>query len=266
MSEVLLKEQGITVHIITEDELDSGSLAVIASNAMDNALAERSIEAGEESSGVAMPPLKMSKPMPVKKEESTKVVQLPNRQQDRPVIRDRLPNEVRPGDYDLIQAETEKVLIRCPECGQAHAAIIQANGSVYVLEKLKGEFKPIMESQIGDGIDGAEFMKSVSKQDDETELDYYLSMQKSVPMDDNDFAVTPETEVFCPVCHKSNALKIWDAAWRDPAILGIEYNHVCDVCGGEMDSVPTAEGRIMMVCEHCGHKEALSDDNSISKR
>ena len=251
MSEVLLKEQGVTVHIITDDELDTGELAIIAANAMDNTLAERSIENDNAESNVT--------PVQNIKQETGKVVQLPQKKtsEDRPVIRDRLPNEIRPGDYQLEQAQTERILIRCPECGQAHCAAVQADGSIYILEKLNGEFKPVMESQIGDGVEGVEFLNSISRNDDESALDYYLSMQQCKPMNNDDFAVTPETEIFCPVCHKSNALKMWDAAWRDPATVGIEYNHVCDVCGGEMDSVPTAEGRIMMVCDKCGYKEAL---------
>ena len=83
-------------------------------------------------------------------EEQEETQQIPEVKQpiERPAIRSRIPNNViNIEDLSLKQAVTENALVRCPNCGQAHALIVRDNTGLYLMRKdyEKNEFVVISE-------------------------------------------------------------------------------------------------------------------------
>lgn len=161
-------------------------------------------------------------------------------------IRERLPNSVDIKDLDIKQAVKESALVRCPNCGQSHVLVVRAGNSMYIMRKdyAKKEFVLILELEDGAGLSDMVLKDGVSKKD------YFDDIQGIHPMDDKDFAVDDDTEIFCPVCKKSSSFHSWKDAYENP-LHYFETEHLCDACGGETVDKILSNKKIIK-CEKCG--------------
>lgn len=168
---------------------------------------------------------------------------------ERPAFRDRLPNNVVDvKDLTVKQAVTENALVRCPECGQAHAIIVKSGVTMYLMRKDydKNEFIVIAELPADD----AKALMGVCWTETTSRLDYFNDLQVFKEKSSDDFAVNNETEIFCPVCQKSNAFIDWKQAFDAP-LTYFETEHLCDACGGEVVE-KVVKGNAYSHCENCG--------------
>lgn len=233
---------GTSVKIETGLDVTAETLSQAAVNAVN----ELKSKSGNVSNVIEIPKQKTSNIVPINTKTDS----------EREPFRDRIPNEIDISDLKITKAKTKKTLMRCPTCGQGHCGVVMDGEALFFMRRKKGSdvFDTVMQCDGGK----EEFLMTVSRKEDESKEDYYNSMQNTDVIDDTDFVADKDTEVFCPVCYKSSKLMTWMDAYDHPEKY-FEYAYVCDVCGGEMDSVPTPEGRVVMVCEDCGHKEALTD-------
>ena len=175
---------------------------------------------------------------------------------ERPAFRDRLPNNVVDvKDLTVKQAVTENALVRCPECGQAHAIIVKAGVTMYLMRKDydKNEFIVIAELPADD----AKALMGVCCTETTSRLDYFNDLQIFKEKDSGDFAVNNETEIFCPVCQKSNAFIDWKQAFDAP-LTYFETEHLCDACGGEVVE-KLVKDKTYTHCEKCGLEQVAKN-------
>lgn len=168
---------------------------------------------------------------------------------ERPAFRDRLPNNlVDVKDLTITQAVTENALVRCPECGQAHAIIVKSGSAMFLMRKDydKNEFVVISEF----GADQQEALLGVCCNESTSRAAYFTDLQTFNEMPGRDFTVNNETELFCPVCQKSNAFIAWKEAYDNP-LSRFETEHLCDACGGEVVE-KVVKGHTYTKCESCG--------------
>lgn len=168
---------------------------------------------------------------------------------ERPAFRDRLPNNlVDVKDLTIQQAVTENALVRCPECGQAHAIIVKSGNSLYLMRKdyEKNEFVTICPFDADD----QQAMLNVCCTEKTNRLAYFNDLQALRAIDCGDFTVNNETEIFCPVCQQSHPFMDWKEAFDNP-LSRFETEHLCDACGGEVVE-KVVKGSTYTHCEHCG--------------
>lgn len=168
---------------------------------------------------------------------------------ERPAIRNRIPNNVvNIEDLSLTQAVTENALVRCPNCGQAHALIVRDNTGLYLMRKdyEKNEFIVISEYDINDD----SFIQACCTEN--TDRKAYFDDLQNVPESDEikQFNVTNETELFCPVCHDSNSFELWKDAFENP-LTYFETEYLCDACGGEKLEKWIKKKKVYS-CDKCG--------------
>ena len=153
---------------------------------------------------------------------------------ERPAFRDRLPNNiVDVKDLTIEQAVTENALVRCPHCGQAHVLAVNSGNRIYMMRKFyaaasQDEFRIIAEF---DSLTNDDFINMCCKPDTDRKA-YFEDIQSIKMIDDKDFAVNNETEVFCPVCCISDNFECWKDAYQNP-LKYFECDKICDACGGE---------------------------------
>jgi hypothetical protein len=178
---------------------------------------------------------------------------------ERPLVRDRLPNTsvIDPATLDVKKAVTEKALVRCPHCGQAHCLAISAGVKIYFMERdfHKDDFGIIAKF---DSLTSQGFLGMCCKVDTDKLL-YFKDLQDAALLTQEDFAATDETEIFCPVCHQSESFYEWKNAYINPLDY-FETEHLCDVCGGETVVKPDAVTKQKTICcETCGHTKPLEE-------
>lgn len=169
--------------------------------------------------------------------------------QERPAFRDRLPNNVvNINELTIQQAVKENALVRCPECGQAHAIIVHSAGKMYMMRKDydKNEFIVIAD---WDESDTKAMLDACCKEDTDKKLFFEDLQQLTEDESLGDFIVDTETEIFCPVCTKSNAFWTWKDAFEHP-LNYFETEELCDACGGETVGKLT-KGKHTTRCEKC---------------
>ena len=192
--------------------------------------------------------------IPEKKEEVKQIVTTNN---DEFRIRERIPNNVIDiKELDIKQAITEKALVRCPNCGQAHCLAVHSGSKVYVMERSfdKNDFNTIAEF---DSLTSKGFIGMCCKP--ETDKKAYFDDLQSVPVISyDDFALDNNTEVFCPVCCKSDSFLNWKNAYENP-LEYFETEHLCDVCGGEVITKMVKKQKVNK-CEICGHETKYKED------
>lgn len=173
-------------------------------------------------------------------------------------IRERIPNNVVDVQtLDVKQAVTEKALVRCPHCGQAHCLAVNAGSKVYLMEKdlKENDFNIITEF---DSLTSEDFA-NVCCNPDTDRLAYFNDLQNVEPfIDNNDFVVNNDSEVFCPVCCESDTFLNWKKAYETPLEF-FETEHLCDVCGGETITKVVKKQKINK-CEKCGHETPYKED------
>lgn len=151
-------------------------------------------------------------------------------------IRKRLPNNVIDvASLDVKQAMTENALIRCPHCGQAHAAIIKQQDSnfYFMIRDFKdNEFKVLSEF---DSSNLEEINRMYCPDSKEMRPQYFKDLRnfKTELRSDIDLVVDNDTEIICPVCQKRSSFLHWKKAWEEPSNY-FEYSNICDICGNEM--------------------------------
>ena len=182
---------------------------------------------------------------------------IPMSSPDRPLVRDRLPNTsvIDPATLDVKKAVTEKALVRCPHCGQAHCLAISAGSKIYFMERdfHKNDFGIIAKF---DSLTNKGFLGMCCKPDTDKLL-YFNDLQDAALITQEDFAATDETEIFCPVCHQSESFFEWKNAYLNPLDY-FETEHLCDVCGGETVVKPDAKTKQKSICcEACGYTKPL---------
>ena len=180
--------------------------------------------------------------------------------QDRPTFRKRLPNNVIDvKDLTIEQAVTEKALVRCPHCGQSHVLAVHSNNHVYMMRKFypaaaeDAEFRIIAEF---DSLTQTELVNMCCKPTTDRKA-YFEDIQSMKMIDDKDFAVDNETEIFCPVCCTSDNFETWKDAYQSP-LKYFEHDKICDACGGEKlerlrklgEEAPSH--KTMYQCDSCG--------------
>ena len=166
-----------------------------------------------------------------------------------PTIRNRIPNNIVDiKDLTVKQAIKENALVRCPKCGQAHCLAVSNGSRVYIMEKQlsSNEFGIIAEF---DSIDSQDFINMCCKENTDKQL-YFKDLQAVKPLNDKDFIVNNDIEIFCPVCHESNTFETWKDAFENP-LKYFETEHLCDACGGEKLEKLIKKNKVYQ-CDFCG--------------
>lgn len=176
-------------------------------------------------------------------------------------VRDRLPNNVVDiKDLNIKQAVTEQALVRCPKCGQSHVLAMKSGNCIYIMRKFysytKGndEFRNILEL---DSTQTDELF-SMSCTPDTDKRAYFEDIQNVPMIDDKDFTVTNDTEIFCPVCCESDTFLNWKDAYENP-LEYFETEHLCDACGGETITKMIKKNKVNK-CEKCGHETPYKEN------
>lgn len=172
---------------------------------------------------------------------------------DTMVIRPRIPNNVVDiKDLTIKEATTEQALVRCPKCGQSHVLAVNSGNHIYVMRKLYSctgkadEFRIIAEF---DSLSSQDFINMCCNQDTDRKA-YFEDIQKVKIIDDKDFAVSNDTEIFCPVCCESDTFINWKNAFENP-LNYFETEHLCDACGGEKLEKLIKKHKVYQ-CDKCG--------------
>ena len=171
---------------------------------------------------------------------------------ERPLVRDRLPNTsvIDPATLDVKKAVTEKALVRCPHCGQAHCLAISSGAKIYFMERdfHKNDFGIIAKF---DSLTSKGFLGMCCKPETDKLL-YFVDLQDAAFITQEDFAATDETSIFCPVCCQSDSFHEWKNAYINPLDY-FETEHLCDVCGGDkIEKIINNEN--IHLCESCGYQ------------
>lgn len=194
---------------------------------------------------VAPNPVEFKKFGPVEIEQPKPFVR--NTEERIPGMRDRLPNNaVDISELDVKQATTENALVRCPHCGQSHAIILKDGKRLYCMRRNydQNQYEIIAESDNPSDLD-----EMVCKGN---ALEYFQTLQDASVINSDDFAVTNDTEIFCPMCKQSASFESWKTAWEYP-LRFFEYEHPCDCCGGEtVEVMKKGSNEIVLICESCG--------------
>lgn len=172
-------------------------------------------------------------------------------------IRERIPNNVVDvHTLDVKQAVTEKALVRCPHCGQAHCLAVNAGSKVYLMAKdfKENDFNIIAEF---DSLTSQDFA-DVCCNPDTDRLAYFQDLQNADTVNDSDFAVNNDSEIFCPVCCESDTFLNWKKAYETPLEF-FETEHLCDVCGGETVAKMVKKDKINK-CEKCGYETPYKEE------
>lgn len=178
-------------------------------------------------------------------------------ERDTHIIRPRIPNNIVDiKDLTIENAVTENALVRCPHCGQAHALAVTSNNRIYMMRRnyAKNEFGIIVDFE---SLDSKAFMNMCCKPETNRKL-YFEDLQKMTFMTDTDFAVTNETEVFCPVCCQSSTFIEWKEAYENP-LQFFETEHLCDACGGEKVEKLIKNHKVYQ-CDACGLQSDFKEE------
>lgn len=193
-------------------------------------------------------------------EEKTEEIKKPIvKAPDKPLIRQRIPNNiVNIEDLSIEKAVTENALVRCPECGQAHCLAVKSDGHIYMMRRnfIENEFGIICEFS---HLDIKAFNDMCCKEETNREA-YYHDLQTMKFKPDKDFNVDNDSEIFCPVCCKSNSFGEWKNAFQNP-LEYFETEQLCDACGGEK-SETIVKGSKYYICDTCGLKTEQEDAKS----
>jgi predicted RNA-binding Zn-ribbon protein involved in translation (DUF1610 family) len=181
-------------------------------------------------------------------------------ERDNMVIRPRIPNNaIDIKDLTIKQAVTEQALVRCPKCGQSHILAVNTGNRIYVMRKFyalasKDEFRIIFEF---DSLTSNDFLGIYCKPETNRKA-YFDDVQKMPMIDDKDFVVNNDTEIFCPVCCKSDTFMNWKEAFENP-LRYFETEHLCDACGGEKLEKLIRKHKIYQ-CDKCGLRTDFKED------
>lgn len=193
---------------------------------------------------------------PAIKEAPNKAITEQQTKRDEFKIRERIPNNVVDvSTLDVKQAITEKALVRCPKCGQAHALIVHSGNNTYFMERnfKEDDFRIIFHFDSSNENE----LAGVCYKEDMDKLAYFNDLQDIKELSNDDFVLDNDTEIFCPVCHTSNAFVSWKIAYEHPLDY-FETEHLCDVCGGEKLEKWIKKKHVYL-CDSCGYQTEFDE-------
>jgi DNA-directed RNA polymerase subunit RPC12/RpoP len=178
---------------------------------------------------------------------------------DRPILRERIPNQVDLSNLEIKKAVTEEPMIRCPNCGQSSKVIVKIEPTAnYLLRKVtknnKKTFETVLELTNQQDID------NILLPENSDITAYHNDIMKIKPskkLKDTDLNVNNETLLLCPCCHKEMIFKSWVEAYKYPLDFDFETDVLCEVCGHEAVKTIDKNKHAIIQCEHCGHKEDI---------
>ena len=180
-----------------------------------------------------------------------------NIKEDRPVVRDRLPNQVDLSEYEIKSAVTTEPMIRCPHCGQSSKAIVHIDNEFYYIRKSKKKnketFDTIMVMQSKEEVD------NIIKPEGSDILDYHHDiMDVKIPskLKNTDLNVDNNTELLCPICNETKKFNEWTDAYNNPLDY-FETDMLCDICGGEAVEKINKDKTKVIICECCGYEKPV---------
>ncbi len=186
----------------------------------------------------------------------SKIIKAPvksnNSSDDRPVVRDRLPNQVDLSELELKKAVGTEPNIRCSHCGQSFIAVVSVSDCEYYLIRKEGSsFEVIVQYESTDDID------KISKPADANFMDYCNDIKKIKQKKSYkglDLNVDNNTLLLCPVCKGKGPLSKWIEAYENPLDFGFETEYLCSVCGGEAVKSIDKDKNVVIKCENkdCG--------------
>lgn len=173
---------------------------------------------------------------------------------DRPVVRDRLPNQVDLSELEIKKAVTTEPMIRCPHCGQASKAIVRIdNTENFLLRKVNKNGKDTFETVMQ--ISSEEDIDKICKPENANIMDYHNDISKiriAGRLRNTDLNVSNETVLQCPVCREQHKFSDWVEAYKHPLDFGFETECLCDVCGHEAVASIDKDKNKVIKCEDCG--------------
>lgn len=187
---------------------------------------------------------------------------------ERPIVRDRLPNEVDLSDVDLKNVETSEPMLRCPLCGQSKnvIVIIKKDENYYLVRRDNDEYQVIAKMN-DDEIDGMMYHQQSTAKDFKKIRQYSSDIEQvTVPnsLKGIDIVTDSQTELLCPICGKKYPTYQWIDAYKNPLLYGFETECLCDVCGSEA-VITIGEDKIEhKKCECCGYETIVKKDGGKS--
>lgn len=176
----------------------------------------------------------------------------------KPVVRDRLPNQVDLSELDIKKAMTTEPMIRCPSCGQSSKAIIHIEKDKnYFIRKIKKGNKETFETFLA--LDEEE-TKKIKRPIPSRIIDYHDDIMKIKAQKDlvnTDINVKADTMVLCPVCACLNDFSNWVDAYEHPLEHGFETENLCEICGAEAVETIDKNKKKVIKCESCGFTKPM---------
>ena len=164
-------------------------------------------------------------------------------------IRNRIPNEIDLNTLEVKQAELEKTLCRCPNCGQAHVAVVlEGSDNLLLVRDYEADEFVYVQTLTNDERVG--LTKNVY---DNNYIDYYHDIQSMLSYASREDVIVEDSScIFCPVCMRTANFSEWKDAYQRQSKY-FEYEKICDICGGEVLPTITKENSktTKYECEQC---------------
>lgn len=178
---------------------------------------------------------------------------------DKPIIRNRIPNTVDLGELTLSKLNTKNVLTRCPLCGQSYATIAKTGKHewCYLRSNIKNNGDKELEllTVIEDESD-LNLMVLQKEDTRENRIEYCKDIRDAVKnpeFDNKDVVINEDTILICPMCQEESTAKEWIDCYKDPLKFHFETDSLCEVCGGELTQrIEKESSKTVFVCEKCG--------------
>lgn len=167
-----------------------------------------------------------------KKEQEEPQLKVQPKQDEGFKIRERIPNNiVDPSTLSFKKAVQEEAMIRCPICGQCHAAYASIGNDYYLLRKnfVTGAYDTVFKC------DTEEELKNSMCTDKTDKVLYFYDIcnaKQDPDLINTDLAVNNDTPIICPVCGETSVFVDWKKAHENPLDY-FETETPCDICGGE---------------------------------
>ena len=160
-----------------------------------------------------------------------------------------IPGEVNLNNLNVEKAETKPFLLRCPNCGQCHTAILKLSDKENILLVRHGDEFKYVSTVTGEDLEGLRLKEGMDI------VDYFNDLQ-SFKYTEEDVVVDDTSNIYCPMCDSYQSAEEWIYAYEHPEKM-FEYDKICDVCGGEMcQSIVEENGKDNFICEKC-HSEKI---------
>lgn len=188
--------------------------------------------------------------------ENKKIIPIIRKNEERSLVKDRLPNTIDLSELEIKKAVTEEPMIRCSTCGQSNKAIIIINKdhNYYMQKRMvnnKESYITLLDMKDSD-VDGMCKPSEASISDYTKDIDD-LKVPKALK--DVDINVDVNTEILCPICGAQDTFNNWAEAFKHPLEYGFETELLCDMCGQEAADIIQKDNKHVIRCESCGYKK-----------